>query len=600
MPRDTPTSATTTHTCCSCPSSTSQNGPSSIKSQSQAQELDTLLSALTSMLVTYVDQNHSPTTPVLRYTPPHDLAARLQLTFSPTPSSLADILAMFQRTLDYSVRTGHPLFLDKLYTGVTPIGIATELLTGALNINTHVFQASPVGTLMEMACLAELRRLIGYPVQGGSGLMSPGGSMSNLIAMVTARNHKFPKVKSHGLVGMPPWPAMVIGLGKRQVFKVRTTENGCMIPEDLEKQIEDAKARGYLPFFVNATAGTTVLCSFDPIRAIAAITKRHNLWLHVDGSWGGSVLFSSQHKDLLDGVHLSDSFVVNPHKMLGVPLQCSCLLVAHPPKTMAKANSSKAGYLYHSLPAGLHHHHHPTHHAQAKDDAADDGNDTDSSATSGSDSDHDDDDDNDSGMPCMSASMADGDTDDLVYDLGNLGIGCGRRADGVKLYLSWKYEGTDGYAARVDRAFAMASTLRAKIRALQPALLPIFAREGKAQVGEHGANVCFWYVPRAWQAQWTPDEMRAKMRADKKMARAMAGVTAAMRVRMLHRGVAMVDYAPLPEPHPLPSFFRVPMNAPTVQEEHLDRLLAEIVEVGRQVERDMGLEVGEVEIEVKG
>jgi glutamate/tyrosine decarboxylase-like PLP-dependent enzyme len=92
------------------------------------------------------------------------------------------------------VRTGHPLFLDKLYAGVAPIGMASELLTSALNINTHVFQVSPVGTLMEIACMAELRRLIGYP-GNGTGMIFPGGSTSNLVAMCTARNHMFPHLK---------------------------------------------------------------------------------------------------------------------------------------------------------------------------------------------------------------------------------------------------------------------------------------------------------------------------------------------------------------------------------------------------------------------
>jgi glutamate/tyrosine decarboxylase-like PLP-dependent enzyme len=85
--------------------------------------------------------------------------------------------------------------MDKLYAGVTPIGIASELVTSALNVNTHVFQVSPVGTLMEMACMTELRKMIGYPVNG-TGMIFPGGSMSNLVAMCTARNHMFPRVKA--------------------------------------------------------------------------------------------------------------------------------------------------------------------------------------------------------------------------------------------------------------------------------------------------------------------------------------------------------------------------------------------------------------------
>ncbi|KAI9175875.1 Glutamate decarboxylase 2 [Blastocladiella emersonii ATCC 22665] len=563
------------------------NGANGAALSPQAAELETFLAHLTRMLVQYTDANQRPETPVVQHVPPRDLAARLDLRFADDRADLPHLLSLFQATLDYSVRTGHPLFLDKLYTGVTPVGVATELLTGALNINTHVFAASPVGTLMEMACLAELRRMIGYPVAQGAGFMSPGGSISNLVAMVTARNIKFPDAKVIGLVGMPPLAvftsahshfsieksAMVIGLGRGQVFRVATTANGCMIPEDLEAKIAEAKEKGMLPFFVNATSGTTVLCSYDPIRPIAAIARRHGAWLHVDGSWGGSTLFSATHRHLLDGVELSDSFVMNPHKMLGVPLHCSCLLVAHPPATMVAANSSRASYLYHAPPTPVN----GDDEEGSEEDAASPrttteasplghllgAEDTDGFGTADADND-------------MAAALE-------PYDLGNLGIGCGRRADGVKFFLSWKWEGTAGYTSRVDRAFAMAALLRERVTA-HPRFELVFPLSLPAADREQGANTCFWYVPAkdekraGGRAQW-----RHEVWTDAAAKARVARVTAAVRVRMLVRGNVMCDYAPLSSPVALPSFFRVPMNSPEVGEEHLDRLLAEICEIADAV-----------------
>ncbi|KNE63867.1 hypothetical protein AMAG_08932 [Allomyces macrogynus ATCC 38327] len=505
----------------------------------QAQELGTLLSALTHMLLQHVDENHDPATRVLHYVPPRDLAARLHLTFPDAGCDLPSLLAAFQSTLDYSVRTGHPLFMDKLYTGPTPVAIAAELLSVALNINTHVFSVSPVGTLMEMACLRELRRLIGYPTNG-SGLTLPGGSMSNLVAMCTARNVMFPSIKTDGLHSLPPLAvftsvqshysveksAMILGIGRKYVFAVECTPDGRMLASDLDTQILNAKAQGCLPFFVNATAGTTVLCAYDPVREIAAVTKRHQLWLHVDGSWGGTVMFSDKLRHKLDGVELSDSYVVNPHKMLGVPLQCSCLLVAHPPTTMARANSSKANYLYHAP------------------------------------------------SPAPGANFADPDSDEEeepLYDLGNLGLGCGRRADGVKLFLSWKWAGTAGYASRVEAAFARADALRAKVAA-HPKLARVM------ESGETGANVCFWYVPadaRADVKGW-----RERLVKDPREFARVADLTARMRVEMVQRGKILVDYAPLPGPNAVPNFWRVPMNSPAVTDKHLDAIVDEIVAIG--------------------
>ncbi len=89
----------------------------------------------------------------------------------------------------------------------------------------------------------------------------------------------------------------------------------------------ESKERGETPFYVNATAGTTVLGSFDPLDEIADVCQRHGLWMHVDGSWGGSVVFNEEiAKERLRGVERADSVAVNPHKMLGVPLTCSFLL----------------------------------------------------------------------------------------------------------------------------------------------------------------------------------------------------------------------------------------------------------------------------------
>lgn len=154
--------------------------------------------------------------------------------------------------------------------------------------------------------------------------------------------------------------------------------------------------KGETPFFINATAGTTVLGAFDPIRKISALAKKYNCWLHVDGSWGGTAVFSDKvraEKDWFDGSELADTFTLNPHKLLGVPLQCSMLVTPHQGHLLfAKANSLRADYLFHGNP----------------------------------------------------------------YDLGAGTIGCGRRPDAAKVFLAWKFYGQQGLGARVDRALASA------------------------------------------------------------------------------------------------------------------------------------------------
>lgn len=100
-----------------------------------------------------------------------------------------------------------------------------------------------------------------------------------------------------------------------------------MIPSELDRLIDESKEKGETPFYVNATAGTTVLGSFDPFNEIADICEKHKLWMHVDGSWGGAVAFNEElSKDKLDGVGRADSVVMCAHKMLGVPVSCSFLV----------------------------------------------------------------------------------------------------------------------------------------------------------------------------------------------------------------------------------------------------------------------------------
>lgn len=193
---------------------------------------------------------------------------------------------------------------------------------------------------MEKHVTQRLAELIGFP--GGSGGFSqPGGSASNASSIVIARNTLYPETKKDGLGGRRftlftsqhghysvEKAAQMYGFGSAAVISVPVDAAGQMKPEELERLVKEGKERGEVPFYVNATAGTTVHGSFDPFVELSAVCKRHNLWLHVDGSWGGSVIFSQEHRRTrLEGIELADSMAINPHKMLGVPMTSSFLLV---------------------------------------------------------------------------------------------------------------------------------------------------------------------------------------------------------------------------------------------------------------------------------
>ena len=148
---------------------------------------------------------------------------------------------------------------------------------------------------------------------------------------------------------------------------------------------------------MNATAGTTVLGAFDPIDAIATITEKYHVWLHVDGAYCGSVIFSDHKKHLLTGVERSDSFSYNAHKMLGTPLTCSIILVKNK-KHLHDSFSNDAEYLY----------------------------------------------------------QTDGDD----FNLGKTSFQCGRRNDALKFWTLWKSIGTEGLEKIIDQQFDLADVAR--------------------------------------------------------------------------------------------------------------------------------------------
>ena len=111
----------------------------------------------------------------------------------------------------------------------------------------------------------------------------------------------------------------------------------------LRKLVLESKNSGKFPFLIAATAGTTVLGAFDPLEKIADVAQEFNLWLHVDAAWGGALLFSRKYRHQLRGIERADSVTWNPHKMMGVVLQCSALLVKDPDALM-NCNSVCADY----------------------------------------------------------------------------------------------------------------------------------------------------------------------------------------------------------------------------------------------------------------
>lgn len=348
----------------------------------------------------------------------------MKLDLPQTGLAQAGFLNQVEQILQYSVNTWDRGFMSKLYASTDAPGLAAELILATLNTNVHTYEVSPALTIIEKHTTRALANLFGLKGPHAGGISVQGGSSSNTTSIVIARNTLHPDTKTHGNTANDlklvlftsahghysiEKAAQMLGLGTSSVRSVPVDpKTGSMDPTALSSLIAQAKDQGQTPFYLNATAGTTVLGSYDPIGPLAAICKTHNLWLHIDASWGGPVIFSPAHASKLAGSHLADSIAVNPHKMMGVPLTCSFLLGADLRK-FHSSNTLPASYLFHP--------------------------------------------------PASSPSSPSPD----VYDLADLTLQCGRRGDSLKLYLGWIYHGSSGYARQIDAAFATAAHLAALV-----------------------------------------------------------------------------------------------------------------------------------------
>jgi glutamate decarboxylase len=190
---------------------------------------------------------------------------------------------------------GHPHFFNQLSCGLDLVSMAGEWLTATANTNMFTYEIAPVFILMENVVLSKMREIIGWTT--GDSILAPGGSISNLYAFLAARHKMFPDYKEHGPRGLPGDLVMftsdqchysikscasVCGLGTDNCVMVPSDELGRIIPSELERLIIERKSRGQIPFFVNGTAGTTVLGAFDPINTMADICEKYNCWLHID------------------------------------------------------------------------------------------------------------------------------------------------------------------------------------------------------------------------------------------------------------------------------------------------------------------------------
>ncbi len=383
----------------------------------------------------------------------NELKNKVNISLPIKGSTDSQLLESIKNYLHYSTKTHSPYFMNQLWTGFSKSGLAAEMIATASNTSMYTYEVAPVSTVIEQEIIATMGNKFGYSCSEGT--FTPGASYGNMMGLLLARNHKFPKSKTEGLQGQQPVfftskvghyssfkAANQLGIGEANVIEIETNEQDQMDVVDLKQKIIQAKENGKTPFAVIATMGTTVRSSFDPINDIADICEEFNLWLHADGALGASCIFSEKEKHRLKGIERSDSLIWNAHKMLGLPLHCSLFLtsVENGMGHSNKLSSDKTSYIFRK---------------------------------------------------------------EKNQNLGPISLQCGRKVDALKLWLAWLEEGEIGFEKRVDHMFAMAAHATGQIKNNSKLYLTYPTT---------GPNVCFQYKPDKTMSTEHTNKLNLKIR----------------------------------------------------------------------------------------
>lgn len=350
------------------------------------------------------------TDPVRRPRDPDDLMADLGIPFSEDGLPEADVVEKLRRLLLASPTTSSRGFFNQLFAGREPMATLGEMLAAVMNLSMYTWKVAGPMVLVERECIRAMAAKVGWDPAESEGAFTPGGSLSNLAAMVVARNEALENAREDGLsvaaAGAPLTvytseddhysirkAAGLVGLGRGNLRKVPTDDDGRMDPDALRGMILEDRVRGCIPIMVNATAGTTVQGAFDPLDAIADVCQDLGVWLHVDGAFGGTALLSRRRRHLLAGCRRADSFTWDAHKMMGVPLTCSVVLFPRR-GLLTRHFDESADYLFQQ--------------------------------------------------------------DEAELNPGTRSIQCGRRNDALKLWTLWQHLGDRGWEERVEKQFALA------------------------------------------------------------------------------------------------------------------------------------------------
>src|SRR3989440_5590222 len=284
--------------------------------------------------------------PVYPHTSSRQIRGRLDSSLPGEPTTFHELLHIFDDTLiDLSRHNGHPHMFGYVQAPGTAIAAFADLLASTLNANLTAWRSAPAAVEIERLTIEWIKQIIGFN-RNAAGLFVSGGSMANMAALAAARRAKAPaEIQNKGAQSCSrplriyaseethhsvAKAAALLGIGRDNVRLIRVDERYKINLDELAAAIEEDRRAGHLPICVVANAGTVATGAFDPLPQISEVARRFNLWLHVDGAYGGVVALAPSARPLFVSIAGAGLLTPASPQQPYLSTDCGCILYRDP------------------------------------------------------------------------------------------------------------------------------------------------------------------------------------------------------------------------------------------------------------------------------
>ncbi|MEO1012524.1 MAG: aminotransferase class V-fold PLP-dependent enzyme [Bacteroidota bacterium] len=268
------------------------------------------------------------------------------------PTDATQVLKfVMERVMTNTTLISHPKNYSFVPGPSNYVSVMADALSKGFNIFSGGWGLSPAAAELEIICIQWLLKIYRFPSKQGGGIFTSGGSMANLTALATARRIKCGEDHSNAVIYLSDQThssnikaIRVLGFTKKQVRIIPTDSDFKFSIAKFKNAVAKDRLQGLRPFCLIANAGTTNTGTVDPLLELSLLCKQEDIWMHVDGAYGGAAILSEKGKELLRGIERADSVTVDPHKWLFQPYEIGCILVRNH-KYLSNTFTEKPEYL---------------------------------------------------------------------------------------------------------------------------------------------------------------------------------------------------------------------------------------------------------------